>query len=154
MQTVVSLLTQALSLCSSKRDLARRLGCSEQNLQALMKGARHLTTAQAIALANMTGIPPAEVLAVDAIEREKDPEERGRFREAFFRRGIVGGAAIMIICGATATSDARAATPGQLVMLDNLYIVASRLRRWITTAAARAMRTVGTGLHPVPRGTA
>jgi len=62
MQTVVSLLTQALSMCTSKRDLARRLGCSEQNLQALMKGARHLTVAQVIALGNMTGVPPSEVL--------------------------------------------------------------------------------------------
>lgn len=100
MESVIALLDKALCLCKTKRELANRLGTSEQTVQAVYKGRRHLTPAQAIALANMLDISPLRVMAQVTIEREKDPEERGRLKEGFFRRGIAGA---VVFCLASAT---------------------------------------------------
>lgn len=108
MESVVTLLAHATVLCKTKRALAQRMGCSEQTIQALIKGRRHLTPGQAIALANLLGLNPIEVAAQDLIEREPDPVERGRLQEGFFRRGIAGGVAMLLIFGDAATNEAHA----------------------------------------------
>lgn len=105
--TVVALLAEAQGRCKTKRALAAAIGTTEQNLQAIFRGDRHLTAAQCIALASLIGRPAPEVLAIDAVDRAKEPQERERLREGFFRRGIAGGlAALLLAAGASPEASA------------------------------------------------
>lgn len=99
--SVQALIDEALAVCVKKRTLAARLGLTEQNLQGVIRGRRHLTTAQALSLAQMIDRPAAEVLAVVAIERETDEGERERLRAGFFGLRTVGGlAGALVLAGA------------------------------------------------------
>jgi len=138
MEPVETLLARATVMCGTKRELARRIGISEQNLQGVIKGRQFLTPKQTIGLANMLDVSPLELLAQVTVAREKDPVERGRLMEGFLRRGTLG-AVVMCLAIGTATSDevkAQAIDYGSdgLVKVDNLYIVAHlwrQVKRWI-----------------------
>lgn len=56
MKSVIALLAEAGALCKTKRALAAQLGMSEQNLQGVIHGRRHLTPTQVLALADLLRI--------------------------------------------------------------------------------------------------
>jgi transcriptional regulator with XRE-family HTH domain len=105
MKSILTLLDAAAESCKTQRELAARLGIAPPTLQAVLKGRRHLTPGQAVALANLVNLDPRDVLAQCVIEREDDKQERGRLQEAFFPRGILGAVAL---CFMLATPDHRA----------------------------------------------
>lgn len=121
MESIKTLIDTAVKRCHTKRALASRLGLTEQNLQGVYKGRRHLTPGQAIALAHLCDADPLAVLAEVAIEKEVDPIERGRLQEGFFRRGIAGAVVFCLLFGANPDVSNAAV---QLVQVDYLYIVA------------------------------
>jgi len=88
MESVRTLIDRAAELCRTKRELAHKLGTTEQTLQAVLHSRRHLTPGQTIGLAHMLGLDPRDVLAQSTIERENDPMERGRLSDGFFPRRI------------------------------------------------------------------
>lgn len=99
MESVIALLTQAREKCTSQRDLAKHLQCSEQNLYEMLRGKRHLTPQQCILLANLLTRSAQEILALDACCRARTEAERERLRAGFFTRAV-GAVAICATLGA------------------------------------------------------
>lgn len=120
MESVQDLIAKGAEICGTKRALAARMETTEQTLQAVLRGDRGLTTPQAIALANITQQDPKNVLAQCSIEREKDPVKRGRLAEAFFPRGTLGAAAILVAFGLAGAGDEAPSVPDKV---DYLHIV-------------------------------
>lgn len=124
LESVELLLAQAVEVCKTKRALASRLGVSEQNLQGLMAGRRHLNAQQVIALANVLGMDATRVLALATVARAKDPVERGRLLEGFFRRGIAGAVVIFGIYTTLHGGSVDSGTASQRLTIYTLYAVA------------------------------
>ena len=135
MKSVEALIDEAAAICKTKRALASRLGLSEQNLQGVYKGRRHLTAEQAAWLADILGKDAAQVWAVVTINREQDPAARARLSEAFFRRAILGASICLGTLAATAPENAEA-KPSHLLTTYTMSLVAVMLAR----AALRRLR--------------
>lgn len=84
MESVFTLLEKGTKICRTKRELATRMECSEQTVQALLRKRRHLTTRQCVTLAALLGLDAKDVAAQDLLERERDPIHRKLIGEGFF----------------------------------------------------------------------
>lgn len=139
MESVKTLLDKAAVMCGQKRVLAHRLGCSEQNLQALFRGTRHLTPRETSALANILDVNALELLGQVTIEREKDPVEKGRLMESFFRRGIAGATVICLIFGVGGDAEA-ASKPyyenSQSLLTNHCQHLRRRFLAWLAAGFA------------------
>lgn len=118
-----TLIDNAAAICGSNKALAQRIGITEPALSSVKAGRRYLTPEQSIGLAHILGIDPKALLAEVTIEREQDPEKRGRLREAFFPRGIAGGLAILLLCIGIATDRAEAQDTPLMSKFDKPIIV-------------------------------
>lgn len=87
MESVFTLLEKGTKICRTKRELAARMECSEQTVQALLRKRRHLTTRQCVTLAALLGLDAKDVAAQDLLERERDPIHRKLIGESFFGKG-------------------------------------------------------------------
>lgn len=142
MESVKACIDAAVQICHTARSLATELDMHEATLALVRSGKRGLTPEQIIKLARILAVPPTELLALDAIARERDPEKQEALREGFFRLGIRGAKAGCLILAtflsAGSSPPASAHGANELSKVDNLYIVAHWLRRLFAPAPVPA----------------
>lgn len=88
--SVLALLDAGRDLCRTDAELGRQLGMSRARLADVRAGRLGLTSEQAARLGLLVGVDPKTVLALDAIERQRDPERAGWLRRAFFTGAALG----------------------------------------------------------------
>lgn len=126
----ITLIDKARTMCAPATDyqLAKRLGIKQQTIsRCRMKGGT-LDNEAATRLAELLGQEPYDVIAIMEVERAKDPKKRA-FWESKLPRLVPVVAILGITAGVTNFTD------GVVRQLDELYIMRSRIRRWLGLTA-------------------
>lgn len=140
MESVKAAIDEAVKETKTARRLASMLEMHEATLALVRSGKRGLTPEQCAALAEIIDYDPCKLLALCAIEREKDQAARERLRERFFQPGTRGGAVACLLAATLllAGGESRASGGGltRLSEVDKLYIV-TRFAAWLWSHAAK-----------------
>lgn len=141
MKSVQVLIDDAVKMCGSEAELARRLGVDFQNVNAWHKGRRVMSPETVTAICDVLGLPGEETrqwVALALIENPKNKDKSEMLKRALFACWLAG---VTSLCAFQ--TDARATTntssPGiyrGMSVIDTIYIVAS----WTRRQARRAMR--------------
>lgn len=78
MEAVKTLIDNAAKMCGSAYALAKRTGYSEGSISSIRAGRRPAPDLLLAEAAAITGQDPREALAIQAVERERDPASRDR----------------------------------------------------------------------------
>jgi len=78
MEAVQTLIDKAAKVCGSAYALAKRTGYSEGSISSVRSGKRAAPDLLLAEAAAIVGADPREALAVQAVERERDPEAQQR----------------------------------------------------------------------------
>ncbi len=76
MNSVKTLIDDAVKVCKSRYVIAQRLGVDEGNLGKMYNGKLTMPPALAVRIAELAHVDPVEALRVATVEREKDPQMR------------------------------------------------------------------------------
>lgn len=146
MKLAQTLIDNAVKMCESESDLARRLGMFPQDIHQLKTGKRVLSPEVATKLADIAGIDPRQA-AIDAlIERDLRNPAGGRVAEILGKALAAGVVATLVfVCSGLFSG----ATKSEAAQLTVRYIVC----RWLRTLWAghvSRMRVTWGFVTPIP----
>jgi transcriptional regulator with XRE-family HTH domain len=121
-----TLITRAALLGFTAADAARKLGISRSYLSDVMNDRKNLSPESAALIADMIGDDATQAMKEQAVANEKNPERRSALKQALFQWLAVG-----VVLSAATPSDAKQIDASYRVAMNNIYIVAHWMRRWL-----------------------
>lgn len=128
MQHVVALIDKASQVCSSDAELARRLGVSRAAVSMMRSGKLKISPEMAAFMADIAGENARDAYIAAGIENARGTKYEGALREVLGKALAAGVAGMLVF---SYSGDSQAATETIAKTVDRLYIVSSRLRRWL-----------------------
>ena len=131
MQALKSLIDEALKVCKTQTELAKRLSVSTSLMSAMAKGERSITWPHAALLAEMTGHDPEEAIKAALIAETPMLKNGAKLREILGKGRAVGGVAMLDSSYSADTKIDTAIVKNRSDLLNkNIHRIYQMLSRW------------------------
>lgn len=132
-----TLIDKAAKVCGSDQALAERLGTSRPNISLMRAGKRAISPVMAAELADIAGEDVTIAVNIALISSVQGTEKEGRLREILGKALAAGGAEMLLSSCSGAWNAYTPSTANNATGFNPLYIVFSRIRRWLDAAGLR-----------------
>ncbi len=148
MRSVISLLDEAITVCKSQSELARRLGITPGDINDMVKNRRTVSPAMVGLLCVVLELDSSEAqrLAVEAIIATAKEGKRGVLRRAFFALSATGATS----GEGKKTVGAAKATAGRKPRTKATGYTLSRVLAWLVRAGFLPLADAASQFTPAP----